>query len=175
MVNVLNKEVEIIVFDINSQTLRNMEKQKTFPDLNEVFNYLDERQISKSSEDESDIDISHQSCEKVYIQPLLGDKIDVDSGNEEDPTINNLCGDQLLAPASLKIEQLGKSKKLSITNQMLANNNKSESPSLSSSSSGENHDPKQKRRQYEKKESTYPSKDTENPSKRKLKKEYINS
>ena len=60
MTNVLNKEVEIIVFDINSQTFRNMEKQKTFPDLNEVLNYLNERQISKSSEDESDIDITSE-------------------------------------------------------------------------------------------------------------------
>ena len=60
MVNVLNKEVEIIVFDINSEKLRSMEKQNTFLDLDEALNSREERQISKSSEDESDIDITSE-------------------------------------------------------------------------------------------------------------------
>ena len=60
MTNVLNKEVEIIVFDINSEKLRSMEKQNTFLDLDEALNSRDERQISKSSEDESDIDITSE-------------------------------------------------------------------------------------------------------------------
>ena len=60
MTNVLNKEVEIIVFDINSEKLRSMEKQNTFLDLDEALNSREERQISKSSEDESDIDITSE-------------------------------------------------------------------------------------------------------------------
>ena len=60
MANVLNKEVEIIVFDINSEKLRSMEKQNTFLDLDEALNSREERQISKSSEDESDIGITSE-------------------------------------------------------------------------------------------------------------------
>lgn len=60
MTNVLNKEVEIIVFDINSEKLRSMEKQNTFLDLDEALNSREERQISKSSEDESDIGITSE-------------------------------------------------------------------------------------------------------------------
>ena len=116
-----------------------------------------------------------KSCTKIYIQPHVdpfGDNSDVDSGNEEEPTINNLSRNQLLAPASLEVQQLGKAKKLSITSEILSNKNESELPS---SSSGENRNPKQKKKRYEKEESTYHSKDTEKLSKEKLKKEYINS
>ena len=174
--NISNKEVEIIVFNINSKALISMEKQKWFLDeiLTKSLTILsDELQLSESSEDESDINISHQSCAKIYIQPpvnLFWDKSDFDSGNEEEPAINNLSGDQLLAPGSLKVKQLRIVKELSITSQMLSSYSKSELPSSlslsSSSSSGENCKPKQKKRRYEKKKSTYPSKDTEKPSKR---------
>ena len=155
--------------------------------LDETLNYLGKLQVSERSEDESDIDILHQGCAKIYIQPPVdpfGDNSDVDSGNEEEPNTNNFSGNQLLAPASLEIKRLGKAKKLSITSEMFSSNYKSELPSssssssssssLSSSSSGENRNPKQKKRSYEKDEPTYSSKDTGKPSNKKSKKECIN-
>ena len=66
MTNVLNKEVEIIVFDINSEKLRSMENQNTFLDLDEALNSREERQISKSSEDESDIDITSELWKNIH-------------------------------------------------------------------------------------------------------------
>ena len=80
MMNILNKEVEIAVFNINGKAGISMEKQEKIMNLDEALHYLDGLQVSERAEDESDIDISHQSCAKIYIQPLVypfGDNSDL--------------------------------------------------------------------------------------------------
>ena len=90
LMNILKKEVETVVFIINSKA--------DGDGKNKAPNYLDELQASGKSDDESDIDISHQGCAKIYTQPQADpfwDNSDVDSVNEEKLTINNLSGNQL--------------------------------------------------------------------------------
>ena len=110
------------------------------------------------SEDESNIDTLHHSCVKTEpfnhsnIQPPVnpfGDNSDVGSGNEEEPFLNKVSSNQLLAAISLEVKQLGKAKKLSITSEMFPNNNESVLPS---SLSGKNRNAKQKKRRHEKEE-----------------------
>ena len=105
MMNILSKEVESVIFNIKSKAVINMQKQNNM-NLDKILNYLDKFQVSEKSENESDIKISYQICAKVYVQPTVdpfGNNSDADSGNEEEASINNLIGNQLLAVASLEI------------------------------------------------------------------------
>ena len=48
---------------------------------------------------------------KIFTQPPLdsnGNNSDIDSGDEEDASIDNLSGNQLLAPASLVVKDVRK-------------------------------------------------------------------
>ena len=70
--------------------------------LAEALQYLEDIEVSDSSE--NDLEIEHQHITKIFIQPPLdsnGNNSDIDSGDEEDASIDNLSGNQLLAPASL--------------------------------------------------------------------------
>ena len=72
MMNILNKEVEIVVFNINRKAGISMEKQEKIMNLDEALNYLDGLQVSERSEDESDIDISHQElCKNIHSTSCL--------------------------------------------------------------------------------------------------------
>ncbi|CAB4061789.1 unnamed protein product [Lepeophtheirus salmonis] len=69
--------------------------------LDEVLQYLDELS------DDEDLDVKNQNITKVYIEPPINVNEcnrDVDSGDEEYPSIVSLSGNQLLAPASLVVK-----------------------------------------------------------------------
>ena len=53
----------------------------------------------------------HQDVTKIFIEPPIHsneNNSDVDSGDEEDPSIDNLSGNQLLAPVSLVVKDVKK-------------------------------------------------------------------
>ena len=65
--------------------------------LAEALQYLEVSDIS-----ENDLEIAHQDITKIFIQPHLdsnGNNSDIDSGDKEEASIDNLSGNQLLAPA----------------------------------------------------------------------------
>ena len=77
--------------------------------LAEALQYLEDLEVSDSSE--NDLEIEHQDITKIFIQPPLdsnGNNSDIDSGDEEDASIDNLSGSQLLAPASLVVKDVRK-------------------------------------------------------------------
>ncbi|CAB4065371.1 unnamed protein product [Lepeophtheirus salmonis] len=62
-----------------------------------------------SLSDDEDLDVKNQNITKVYIQPPINVNecnSDVDSGDEEDPSIVSLSGNQLLAPASFVVKEM---------------------------------------------------------------------
>ena len=72
--------------------------------LAEALQYLEDLEVSDSSENDQDLT-------KVFIQPPLdsnGNNSDIDSGDEEDASIDNLSGNQLLAPTSLVVKDVRK-------------------------------------------------------------------
>ena len=73
--------------------------------------YLEDLEVSDSSENDSDLEIEHQDVMKIFIQPSIDSNeinSDVDLGDEEDPSIDNLSGNQLLAPVSLVVKDVKK-------------------------------------------------------------------
>ena len=77
--------------------------------LAEALQYLEDSEVSDSSE--NDRDIEHQYITKFFIQPPLdsnGNNSDINSGDKEDASIDNLSGNQLLAPASLVVKDVRK-------------------------------------------------------------------
>ena len=77
--------------------------------LAEALQYLEDLEVSDSSE--NDLEIEHQDMTKIFIQPppdSNGNNSDIDSGDEEDASIDNLSGNQLLAPASLVVKHVRK-------------------------------------------------------------------
>ena len=75
--------------------------------LAEALQYLEDLEVSDSSE--NDLEIAHQDITKIFIQPPLdsnGNNSDIDSGDKEDASIDNLSGNQLLAPASLVVKDV---------------------------------------------------------------------
>ena len=58
-----------------------------------------------------DLEIEHQDVTKILIQPPIDsneNNTDVDSGDEEDPNIDNLGGNQFLAPVLLVVKDVKK-------------------------------------------------------------------
>ena len=77
--------------------------------LAEAFQYLENLEVSGSSE--NDLKIEHKNITKIFMQPPLdsnGNNSDIDSGDEEDASIDNLSRNQLLAPASLVVKDVRK-------------------------------------------------------------------
>ena len=77
--------------------------------LAEAIQYLEDLEVSDSSE--NDLEIEHQDITKIFIQPPLdsnGNNSDINSGDKEDASIDNLSGNQLLAPASLVVKDVKK-------------------------------------------------------------------
>ena len=88
--------------------------------------YHEDQEVSGDSESESDIEINHQDCRRIFIQPLInanGNISDIDSADEEDSIVNNLNGNQLLAPAVLELQEIGKGGRVSV--KRLSNDNTS--------------------------------------------------
>ena len=78
--------------------------------LAEDLHYLEDLEVSDSSE--YDLEIEHQDITKLFIQPPLdsnGNNSDIDSGDEEDASIDNLSGNQLYAPVSLVVKDVRES------------------------------------------------------------------
>ena len=93
--------------------------------LVQALQYLEDLEVSDGSENESDLEIEHQDVTKIYIQPptdSIENNIDVNSGDQEDPSIDNLSGNQLLAPVSLAVKDVKKLK--SMSNKRKTNNRK---------------------------------------------------
>ena len=79
--------------------------------LVQALQYLEDLEVSDGSENDSDLEIEHQDVTKIFIQPPIDsneNNSDVDSGDEEDPSIDNLSGNQLLAPVSLVVKDVKK-------------------------------------------------------------------
>ena len=77
--------------------------------LAEALQYLEDLEVPDSSE--NDLEIEHQDITKIFMQPLLdlnGNNSDIDSGDEEDASIDNLSENQLLAPTSLVVKDVRK-------------------------------------------------------------------
>ena len=67
--------------------------------------------VSDGSENDADLETEHQDVTKIFIQPPIDsneNNSDVDSGDEEDPSIDNLNRNQLLAPVSLVVKDIKK-------------------------------------------------------------------
>ena len=80
--------------------------------LVEALRYLEDLENSDGSENDSDLEIEHQDLTKIFIQPPIysnENNSGVDSGDENDPSIDNLSGNQLLAPVSLVVKDVKKS------------------------------------------------------------------
>ena len=72
--------------------------------LVQALQYLEDLEVSDGSENDSDLEIEHQDVTKIFIQPPIDsneNNCDVDSGDEEDPSIDNPSRNQLLAIVSL--------------------------------------------------------------------------
>ena len=79
--------------------------------LVQALHFLEDLQVSNGSENDSDPEIEHQDVTKIFIQPPIDsneNNSDVDSGDEEDPSIDNLSENQLLAPVSLVVKDVKK-------------------------------------------------------------------
>ena len=79
--------------------------------LVQALQYLEDLQVSDGSENDSDLEIEHQDVTKIFIQPPIDsneNNTGVDSGDKEDPSIDNLSGNQLLAPVPLVIKDVKK-------------------------------------------------------------------
>ena len=64
--------------------------------LVQALQYLEELEVSDGSENDSDlVEIEHHDVTKIFIQPSIDSNeniSDVDSGDEVDPSIDNLIG-----------------------------------------------------------------------------------
>ena len=70
---------------------------------------LEDLEVSDGSENDSDLEIEHEDVTKIFIQPPIysnENNSDVDSGDEENPSIDNLTGNQLLARVSLVVRDV---------------------------------------------------------------------
>ena len=79
--------------------------------LVQALQYLEDLEVSYGSENDSDLEKEHQDVTKILIQPPIDsneNNSDVDSGDEEDPSIDNLSGNQFLAPVSLMVNDVKK-------------------------------------------------------------------
>ena len=77
--------------------------------LAEALQYLEDLEVSDSSG--NDLEIEHQDITKIFIEPPLdsnGNNSDIDPGDEENASIDNLSRNQLLAPASLVVKDVRK-------------------------------------------------------------------
>ena len=76
-----------------------------------ALHYLEEIEVSDGSENDSDLAIEHQDVLKIFIKPPIDpneNNSDVDSGDEDDASIDNLSGNQLLAPVLLVVKDVKK-------------------------------------------------------------------
>ena len=79
--------------------------------LVQALQYLEDLEVSDGSKNDSDLEIDYQDVTKIFIQPPIDsneNNSDVDSGDAEDPSINNLSGNQPLAPVSLVLKDVKK-------------------------------------------------------------------
>ena len=79
--------------------------------LVQALQYLEDLEVSDGSENDSDLGIEHQDVTKIFIQPPIDsneNNSDVDSGDKEDPSIDNPSANQLLAPMSLVVKDVKK-------------------------------------------------------------------
>ena len=105
--------------------------------LKKSLQYLEDLEVSDSSE--NDLEIEHQDITKIFIQPPLdsnGNNSDIDSGDEEDASIDNLSGNQLLAPASLVVKDVRKGE--IHVEQNIDQGEKEDDPASNCSGSGSN-------------------------------------
>ena len=105
--------------------------------LAEALQCLEDLEVSDSSE--NDLEIEHQDETKISIQPPLdsnGNNSDIDSGDEEDASIDNLGGNRLLAPASLVVKD-GRKGEIHVE-QNIDQEEKEDDPASNCSGSGSN-------------------------------------
>ena len=87
-----------------------MEVEKKM-NLAEALMYLEDLEVSGDSDSESDIEINHQDCTRIFIQPPVdanGNIGDIDSADEKELSVSNLSGNQLLATAVLELQDVVK-------------------------------------------------------------------
>lgn len=72
---------------------------------------MEDLQVSDGSENDSDLDIEHQEATNIFIQAPIdsnANNSNVDSAEEDYPSIVNLSGNQFLAPVSLVVKDVKK-------------------------------------------------------------------
>ena len=77
----------------------------------QALQYLEDLKVSDGSENDSNLEVEHQDVTKIFIQPPIDsneNNSDIDLGDEEDLSIDNLSGNQLLAPVSLVVKDVKK-------------------------------------------------------------------
>ena len=87
-----------------------MEVEKKM-NLAEALMYLEDLEVSGDSGSESDIEINHQDCTRIFIQLPVdanGNIGDIDSADEKELSVSNLSGNQLLATAVLELKDVVK-------------------------------------------------------------------
>ena len=117
-----------------------MEVGKNKMNLAEALMYLEDIEVCSDSDSESDIAINHEYCTRIFIQPPVdanGNISDIDSASEEELSINNLRGNQLLATAALELKEVGKGGRVSVgqlsnDNTPVENQTESDVPASSS-------------------------------------------
>ena len=103
-----------------------MEVRTKKTNLAGTFKYLEDLEVSGDSDSESDIEINHQDCTRIFIHPPVdanGKINDTDSADEEKLSCNSLSGNQFLAPAVLELKEVGKGGRVSVG--QLSNDNTS--------------------------------------------------
>ena len=109
-----------------------MEVEKKM-NLAEVLIYLENLEVSGDSDSESDIEINHQDCTRIFIQPPVdanGNIGDIDSADEKELSVSNLSGNQLLVTAVLELKDVAKGGRVLI-GQLLIDNTSAENQTAS--------------------------------------------
>ena len=94
-----------------------MEVGKKRMNLAEALMYLKNLEVSDDSDSESDAEINHQDCTRIFIQPPAdaNENIsDIDSADEEELSVDNLNGNDFLVPAILELKGVRKGGRVSV-------------------------------------------------------------
>ena len=88
-----------------------MDVGKKKMNLAEALMYLEDLEVSGDLDSELYIEINHQDCTRIFIEPPVdanGNISNIDSAYEEELSVNNLSGNQLLASAVSELKEVGK-------------------------------------------------------------------
>ena len=139
--------------------------------------YLEDLEVSGDSDSESDIEINHQDFTRIFIQPAVdanGNISDIDSADEEELSVNNLSGNQLLAPAVLELKEVGKGGRVSV-GQLWNDSTSVENQTASDVPASSSTRVKKRKLDLQNKTDKCDAAKKKQPSRKKVKQVYVNS